>query len=213
VTRVVKRADTGAGSHQVAERIASARNGDTRDTRRHPLQLPETWKDMVAFEVEVCERSLPIPTHMKGRRHLPKSASQISRRCDGHNQPAQSSLDCNRRCVRESRTGYKRVQGVGIVEFAVGSTWSTPSSSNYSAANVCLLDQISGTVDAVFIAVKRLKTFWTSPRPRPEKALVRSPSFQPDSERRRRYCGSARIAATCAASGIAVCGPNCLGRD
>jgi len=105
----------------------------------------------------------------------------------------------NRRCVREVGTWLQRVQGVGICRVAVGSTYQPESCRIFGRQTFASLDQISGTVDAVFIAVKAEDVLDVA------KAAARKGAgalgILSSGIRRggRRYCGSAQLAATCAA--------------
>jgi enoyl-CoA hydratase/carnithine racemase len=69
VTQVVKRADLDQEAMKVAERIASASPtaiSATRDAIR--FNSRETWKDMVAFEGEVCDKVFSHPDAHEGPR-------------------------------------------------------------------------------------------------------------------------------------------------
>ena len=67
VTRVVKRADLEQEAIKIAERIASASPMAIRATRDAVrFNSRETWKDMVAFEIEVCEKVFGHPDAHEG---------------------------------------------------------------------------------------------------------------------------------------------------
>jgi enoyl-CoA hydratase/carnithine racemase len=67
VTRVVKRADLEQEAIKVAERIASASPTAIRATRDAiRFNSRETWKDMVAFERELCEKVFAHPDAHEG---------------------------------------------------------------------------------------------------------------------------------------------------
>jgi enoyl-CoA hydratase/carnithine racemase len=73
VTRVVKRADLEKEALAVAERIASASPTAIRATRDAiRFNSRETWKDMVAFEIEICEKVFAHPDAHEG----PKAFSE-----------------------------------------------------------------------------------------------------------------------------------------
>ena len=67
VTRVVKRADLEKEALAMAERIASASPTAIRATRDAiRFNSRETWKDMVAFESEICEKVFAHPDAHEG---------------------------------------------------------------------------------------------------------------------------------------------------
>jgi len=67
VTRVVKRADLEQEAMKVAERIASASPTAIRATRDAiRFNSRETWKDMVAFESEICDQVFAHPDAHEG---------------------------------------------------------------------------------------------------------------------------------------------------
>lgn len=67
VTRVVKRADLDQEAIKAAERIASASPTAIRATRDAiRFNSRETWKDMVAFERELCEKVFAHPDAHEG---------------------------------------------------------------------------------------------------------------------------------------------------
>jgi enoyl-CoA hydratase/carnithine racemase len=67
VTRVVKRADLELEAMKVAEHIASASPTAIRATRDAiRFNSRETWKDMVAFESEVCDKVFSHPDAHEG---------------------------------------------------------------------------------------------------------------------------------------------------
>jgi enoyl-CoA hydratase/carnithine racemase len=73
VTRVVKRANLEKEALAVAERIASASPTAIRATREAVrFNSRETWKDMVAFEIDICEKVFAHPDAHEG----PKAFSE-----------------------------------------------------------------------------------------------------------------------------------------
>jgi enoyl-CoA hydratase len=73
VTRVVKRGDLEKEALAVAERIASASPTAIRATRDAiRFNSRETWKDMVGFEIEICEKVFAHPDAHEG----PKAFSE-----------------------------------------------------------------------------------------------------------------------------------------
>ena len=67
VTRVVAKADLANEAKRVAERIASASPTAIRATRDAvAFNSRESWKDMVAFEIEICEKVFAHPDAHEG---------------------------------------------------------------------------------------------------------------------------------------------------
>jgi enoyl-CoA hydratase len=67
VTRVVKRAELDQEAMKIAERIASASPTAIRATRDAiHFNSRETWKDMVGFEIEICEKVFAHPDAHEG---------------------------------------------------------------------------------------------------------------------------------------------------
>jgi len=72
----------------------------------------ESWKDMVDFEVEVCERVFAHPMRTKDPRHSPRSASLVRSSMMAF-AACSSEVDRYRRSIREGRPDSMR-QGAGI---------------------------------------------------------------------------------------------------
>lgn len=73
VTRVVTKADLAKEAMNIAERIASASPSAIRATRDAiAFNSRESWKDMVKFEVEICEKVFAHPDAHEG----PKAFSE-----------------------------------------------------------------------------------------------------------------------------------------
>jgi enoyl-CoA hydratase len=73
VTRVVKKADLAKEAMAVAERIAMASPTAIRATREAiAFNSRESWKDMVGFEREICEKVFAHPDAHEG----PKAFSE-----------------------------------------------------------------------------------------------------------------------------------------
>jgi enoyl-CoA hydratase/carnithine racemase len=73
ITRVVKKADLAREAMSVAERIASASPTAIRATREAiAFNSRESWKDMVDFEMEICEKVFAHPDAHEG----PKAFSE-----------------------------------------------------------------------------------------------------------------------------------------
>jgi enoyl-CoA hydratase len=67
VTRVVAKVDLANEAMRVAERIASASPTAIRATRDAvAFNSRESWKDMVAFEIEICEKVFAHPDAHEG---------------------------------------------------------------------------------------------------------------------------------------------------
>jgi acetate---CoA ligase (ADP-forming) len=108
--------------------------------------------------------------------------------------------------------GYNAFKALEYVGFTGRIDLVNPKSSElFGRRTFASLDQISGTVDAVFIAVQAeavLDVAKAAARKGAGALAILSSGF---GEAEEGIAAQRELAATCAANGVAVCGPNCLG--
>jgi acyl-CoA synthetase (NDP forming) len=133
---------------------------------------------------------------------LPKSASLISRRYEGHRQPADPRSIAIVGASDKVGRGYNAFKALEYVGFTGRIDLVNPTSSGlFGRRTFASLDEIPGTVNAVFVAVQADAVLDVANAAAGALAILSS-GF---GETEEGIAAQRELAATCAASGIAVC--------